>query len=61
MPKLKTHKGTAKVVKARKNDYKIGAPGTRHNTGKHDTASNRAGRKQSELHNSDYKRIKNII
>ena len=30
MPKLKTHKGTAKVVKARKNDYKIGHPGTRH-------------------------------
>ena len=61
MPKLKTHKGTAKVVKMRKNDFKIGTPGSRHNTGKHDTASNRAGRKQSELHNSDYKRIKNII
>ena len=33
MPKIKTHKGTAKTIKARKNDYKIGKPGSRHNTG----------------------------
>ena len=62
MPKLKTHKRTKKVLNVRNSgSIKIGHPGTRHNTGKHDTASNRAGRKQSELHNSDYKRIKNII
>lgn len=61
MPKLKTHKGTAKVVKARKNDYKIGMPGTRHNTGKKNSASNRKGRAGSGLSCSDYKRIKGIL
>ena len=61
MPKLKTHKGTAKVVKARKNDFKIGAPGTRHNTGDKNAAFNREGRKGSALSSSDYKRIKGIL
>ena len=61
MPKLKTHKGTAKVVKARKNDYKIGRPGTRHNTGKKTAASNRKGRDKSVMSNSDLKRLKGIL
>ena len=61
MPKLKTHKGTAKVVNVRKNDIKIGHPGTRHNTGKKNAASNRTGRKASVLAKSDYKRLKSII
>ena len=61
MPKLKTHKGTAKVVKARKNDYKIGRPGTRHNTGSKNAASNRKGRNASQLSCSDYKRLKGIL
>ena len=61
MPKLKTHKGTAKVVTKRKNDIKIGHPGTRHNTGKKNAASNRIGRTASSLNNSDYKRIKSLI
>ena len=61
MPKIKTHKGTAKVLNKRKNDVKIGHPGTRHNTGKKNAASNRSGRSQSALHKSDYKRIKSII
>ena len=43
MPKLKTHKGTKKVLNQRKNDVKIGHPGTRHNTGKKNAASNRSG------------------
>ena len=35
MPKLKTHKGTKKVLKIRKGgSIKIGKPGSRHNTGK---------------------------
>ena len=35
MPKLKTHKGTAKVCKVRPGGtVKIGKPGSRHNTGK---------------------------
>ena len=28
MPKIKTHKGTAKVFTKRKNDIKIGKPGS---------------------------------
>ena len=61
MPKLKTHKGTKKVVTERKNDLKIGHPGTRHNTGKKNATSNRCGRNSSSLNNSDYKRIKDLI
>ena len=61
MPKIKTHKGTAKVFKKRKNDIKIGKPGSRHNTGKKNTASNRSGRSASTLNKTDYKRIKSII
>ena len=61
MPKLKTHKGTKKVCTVRKNDIKIGHPGTRHNTGKKNTASSRSGRSASSLSASDYKRIKTLI
>ena len=61
MPKLKTHKGMSKVFKARKNDYKIGHQGTRHNTGNKNAASNRNGRSASQLSCSDYKRIKGIL
>ena len=61
MPKIKTHKGTAKVVKARKNDYKIGRPGSRHNTGKKTAAANRKNRKGSLLSKGDQNRLKNII
>lgn len=61
MPKLKTHKGTAKVVKARKNDFKIGTPGSRHNTGKKNAVSNRKSRKGSALSLSDYRRVKGIL
>ena len=64
MPKVKqkTHKGTAKVCKSRPGGtIKIGHPGTRHNTGKKNTASNRAGRTASLLSKADYNRLKNII
>ena len=60
MPKLKTHKGTKKVLNARKNHVKIGHPGTRHNTGKKNTASNRAGRKASSLSKADANRFKKV-
>ena len=60
MPKLKTHKGTKKVLNARKNDVKIGHPGTRHNTGKKNAASNRCGRSASSLSRSDARRLKNV-
>ena len=55
MPKIKSHKGTQKVINS---NGKIGHPGTRHNTGKKNTASNRSGRKASYLSKSDAKRLK---
>ncbi len=62
MPKLKTHKGTKKVAKVRPGGtVKIGHPGTRHNTGKKNAASNRAGRKASTMSSADIKRLKNIM
>ena len=62
MPKLKTHKGTAKVCKVRPGGtIKIGKPGTRHNTGKKNAAFNRKGRKGSLLSKADYSRIKELI
>lgn len=61
MPKLKTHKGSAKVFKKRKNDIKMGRPGSRHNTGSKPTASNRKNRKGSTLSKADQNRLKNII
>lgn len=60
--KLKTHKGTKKVLNVRQSgSIKIGHPGTRHNTGKKNATSNRVGRTASSLSNSDYKRIKELI
>ena len=39
----------------------IGHPGTRHNTGKKNAASNRNGRKQSTLSQADANRFKKVI
>ena len=61
MPKLKTHKGSSKVFKKRKNDYKIGRPGSRHNTGSKSTNLNRKNRKGSQLRKADHNRLKNLI
>ncbi len=61
MPKLKTHKGSSKVFKERKNDYKIGRPGSRHNTGSKSTNLNRKNRKGSQLSKADHNRLKNLI
>ena len=61
MPKIKTHKSTAKVLNKRKNDIKIGKPGSNHNTGKKSASFNRACRKGSNLSKADRKRFKNII
>ncbi len=60
MPKIKTHKGTKKVLIERKNDFKIGHPGQRHNTGKKNAASNRCGRTASSLSKADANRLKNV-
>ena len=60
--KNKTHKGTAKVTKVRPGGtVKIGHPGTRHNTGKKNAASNRAGRAASTMSKGDYKRLKDVL
>ena len=61
MPKIKTHKGTAKVFTKRKNDIKIGKPGSRHNTGSKSAAFNRGCRKGSSLSKADLNRLKNLI
>lgn len=60
--KLKSHKGTQKVLNVRDGgSIKIGHPGTRHNTGKKNAASNRRGRKASELNKADANRFKKVI
>ena len=61
MPKIKTHKGTAKVFTKRKNDIKIGKPGSRHNTGSKSAAFNRGCRKGTSLSKADQNRLKNLI
>ena len=61
MPKIKTHKGTAKVIRKRKNDIVIGKPGSRHNTGAKSASYNRSCRKGSNLSKADHNRLKNII
>lgn len=62
MPKLKTHKGTKKVLKVRKGgSISIGRPGSRHNTGSKPASANRKNRKGSVLSSADKNRLKNII
>ena len=61
MPKIKTHSGLKKVLTKRKNDYKIGKPKSRHNTGKKNSSFNRSCRKGSNLSQADQNRLKNII
>ena len=62
MPKLKTHKGTKKVLKIRKGgSISIGRPGSRHNTGGKSASYNRSCRKGSNLSKADQNRLKNII
>ena len=58
----KTHKGTKKVLNVRQSgSITVGHPGSRHNTGKKNAASNRKSRKGSMLSASDYTRIKGIL
>ncbi len=62
MPKIKTHKGTAKVLKVRKGGtVKLYAPGARHKTGSKNAAFNRGKRKGFALSKADHNRLKNII
>ncbi len=62
MPKLKTHKGTKKVLKIRKGgSIQIGHPGSRHNTGKKNAAFNRDARKGNNLSKADRNRLRELI
>ena len=62
MPKIKTHKGTKKVLKVRKGGtVAIGRPGSRHNTGKKNAVINRKNRKGSSLSKADQSRLRDII
>ena len=62
MPKLKTHKGTKKVLNIRKSGtITIGRPGSRHNTGKKNAMVNRKNRKGSSLSKADQNRLRDII
>ena len=62
MPKLKTHKGTKKVLKIRKGgSISVGRPGSRHNTGKKNASLNRKNRKGSSLSKADKNRLRDII
>jgi ribosomal protein L35 len=59
--KLKTHKGTKKVLNVRNSgSITVGHPGQRHNTGKKNAASNRVGRSSSTLSKGDANRLKNV-
>lgn len=59
--KIKSHKGTQKVLNVRNSgSVKIGHPGTRHNTGKKNTASNRCGRSAAALSQADANRFKKV-
>ena len=62
MPKLKSHKGTKKVLNIRQSgSVKIGKPGSRHNTGKKNASVNRINRKGSSLSKADQNRLRDII
>ena len=61
MPKIKTHKGTKKVLKVRKGGtIAMGKPGSRRNTGKKNASANRKNRRGSVLSKSDAKRLKTV-
>ena len=62
MPKLKTHKGTKKVLNIRQSgSIKIGKPGSRHNTGKKPASFSRSCANGSALDKTELKRIKSLI
>jgi large subunit ribosomal protein L35 len=62
MPKMKTHKGTKKVLRVRPGGtVAIGRPGSRHNTGKKSAKTNRKNRAGSLLSKADERRIKTLI
>ena len=62
MPKLKTHKGTKKVLNVRPGGtISTKKPGSNHKTGKKSSNFTRGGRNDNKLSKSDLKRIKELI
>jgi len=62
MGKLKTHKGTKKVLNIRKSgSITVGHPGQRHNTGSKNAAFNRGKRSRVGLSKADQNRLRDII
>ena len=60
--KMKTHKGTKKVLNIRKSGtISVANQGVLHNTGKNSSKRSRQKRKGHELDKSDFKRIKDLI
>ena len=60
--KMKTHKGTKKVLNVRQSgSISKQRQGKLHNTGKNSAKRSRQKRKGNELHSSDLKRIKDAI
>ena len=60
--KMKTHKGTKKVLNVRKSgSISVTHQGGLHNTGKQSAKRSRQKRKNNELHSSDLKRVKDLI
>lgn len=62
MPKMKTHKGTAKKINVRQSgSITIGHAGSRHNTGAKNAKYKRGKHIASPLSKADYGRIKSLI
>ena len=60
--KKKTHSGLKKVLNVRQSgSISIKSQGTRHNTGKNSAKRSRQKRKNSALHGSDLKRVKDLM
>jgi ribosomal protein L35 len=62
MPKLKTHKGTKKVINVRPGGtISTKKPGKNHKSGKKSSTFTRSSRNDNKLSKSDLKRIKQLI
>ena len=62
MGKVKTHKGTVKVLNKRQSgSITVGKAGNNHQTGKKNHVQSKRAGSKSELSKSDYKRFKNVI
>ena len=62
MGKIKTHKGTTKILNKRQSgSITVNKAGNNHQTGKKSHAQSKRAGSKSELSKSDYKRFKSVI